>query len=88
MHLPKLFPVLKTLDQVVPVDYFMPGCPPEPHQIAAVIDLVIEVLKGKAELPPNGSVIGAGTSTVCDECTRIRNEKIIKKFQRIQDVTE
>ena len=31
----------KTLDQVVDVDYYMPGCPPESHQIAAVIDLVI-----------------------------------------------
>jgi F420-non-reducing hydrogenase small subunit len=86
LHIPKIYPVLKTLDQVVPVDYFMPGCPPEPHQISAVIDLVIQVLKGQAELPPKGSVIGAGMSTVCDECTRKRNEKKLKKFVRIQDV--
>jgi F420-non-reducing hydrogenase small subunit len=86
LHLPKMMPVLQTLDQIVPVDYFMPGCPPEPQQIEAVIDLVIQVLKGKAELPPKGSVIGAGTSTVCDECKRIRNEKKIKKFYRIQDI--
>ncbi|MBA4375754.1 MAG: oxidoreductase [Anaerolinea sp.] len=86
LHLPKMYPVLRTLDQVVPVDYFMPGCPPEPHQIGAVIDLVIQVLNGKAELPPKGSVIGAGTSTVCDECKRTRTEKKIKKFMRIQDV--
>jgi F420-non-reducing hydrogenase small subunit len=75
---------LKSLDQVIPVDYFMPGCPPEPHQIGAVIDLVIQVLNGKAELPPKGATIGAGTSTVCDECDRSRNEKKIKGFQRIQ----
>ncbi len=76
-------PVLKTLDQVVDVDYYMPGCPPESHQIAAVIDLVIQVLQGKAELPPKGSVIGAGNSTVCDECERTRNVKTIKAFKRI-----
>jgi F420-non-reducing hydrogenase small subunit len=86
LHIPAIFPVVRTLDQVVPVDYYMPGCPPESHQIAAVIDLVIQVLQGKAELPPAGSVIGAGNSTVCDECTRKRNVKKIKEFKRIQDV--
>ena len=83
IHIPKLLPTLKTLAQVVDVDYYMPGCPPESDQIAAVIDLVIEVLKGNAQLPPKGSVIGAGNSTVCDECKRTRNIKSIKSFQRI-----
>jgi F420-non-reducing hydrogenase small subunit len=77
---------VRTLDQVVPVDYYMPGCPPESTQIAAVIDLVIQALEGKAELPPAGTVIGAGNSTVCDECPRKRNEKKIKKFERIQHI--
>src|SRR3990170_7176983 len=83
IHIPKILPTLKTLDQVVDVDYYMPGCPPESHQIAAVIDLVVQVLQGKAELPPKGSVIGAGNSTVCDECQRTRNVKTIKSFERI-----
>ena len=48
LHIPKFYPVLRTLDQVVPVDYYMPGCPPESHQIGAVIDLVIKVLQGQA----------------------------------------
>jgi len=86
--IPTFYPVLKTLDQVVDVDYYMPGCPPESHQIAAVIDLVIAVLQGKAELPPKGSVIGAGASTVCDECQRKRNLKSITEFKRIQDVEQ
>jgi F420-non-reducing hydrogenase small subunit len=86
IHLPRILPVLKTLGQVVDVDYFMPGCPPESHQIAAVIDLVVQVLQGKAELPPKGSVIGAGDSAVCDECKRTRNVKSIKAFRRIWDV--
>ncbi|MCL5611846.1 MAG: oxidoreductase [Chloroflexi bacterium] len=84
--IPQFYPVLKTLDQVVDVDYYMPGCPPESHQIAAVIDLVVQVLQGKAELPPKGSVIGAGNSTVCDECKRTRNAKVIKSFERIWNV--
>lgn len=86
LHIPRIYPVLRTLDQVVPVDYYIPGCPPESHQIAAVIDLVIQVLQGKAELPPAGAVIGAGGSTVCDECPRTRGVKTIRQFVRIQDL--
>jgi len=86
LYLPSFYPVLKTLDQVVPVDYYLPGCPPESHQIAAVIDHVIAVLQGRAELPPPGTVLGAGDSTVCDECERLRSEKKIRRFVRIQDL--
>jgi len=86
IYIPKLYPIVRTLDQVVDVDYYMPGCPPESHQIAAVIDLVIDVLQGKAALPPKGSTIGAGGSTVCDDCPRKRDVKKIREFKRIQDV--
>jgi F420-non-reducing hydrogenase small subunit len=88
ISIPTFEPVLRTLDQVVDVDYYMPGCPPESHQIGAVIDLVIQVLEGKAELPPKGATIGVGTSTCCDECERTRNVKKIKEFRRIQLVDE
>lgn len=86
--IPIFNPVLKTLDQVVDVDYYMPGCPPESHQIAAVVDLVIKALHGQATLPPPGSVIGAGGSAVCDDCPRTRDVKKIKQFVRIHEVRE
>lgn len=86
LHIPQLNPVLKTLDQVVKVDYYLPGCPPESHQIAAVIDLAIQALHGQASLPPAGTTIGAGATTVCDECPRTRNVKSIKKFVRPQEI--
>jgi F420-non-reducing hydrogenase small subunit len=86
LTIPALKDRVYTLAQVVDVDYYMPGCPPESPQIAAVIDLVIQVLQGKAELPPKGATIGAGDSTVCDECTRTRDVKKIKEFKRIQDI--
>lgn len=84
IHIPVMHPLVATLDDVVPVDYYMPGCPPESHQIAAVVELVIAALNGKATLPPPGSVIGAGISSVCDECKRTRNVKTLKEFKRIQ----
>ncbi len=86
LHIPKILPTLRPLDQVVDVDYYMPGCPPESHQIAAVLDLVIKAIHGEVQLPPKGSVIGVGNSTVCDECPRTRNIKKITEFKRIQDI--
>jgi F420-non-reducing hydrogenase small subunit len=82
LEIPYIYESVKTLAQTVRVDYSMPGCPPESHQIAAVIGLVIDALHGKAQLPPSGSVIGAGNSTVCDECARTRAEKTITEFRR------
>ena len=88
LTIPEFYPLLQTLDQVIDVDYYMPGCPPESHQIAAVVDLVIQALQGEAQLPAAGSVIGAGVSTVCDECQRTRNVKKIHAFRRIHEVAE
>lgn len=85
LHLPEFSPTLRTLDQVVEVDYVIPGCPPESRQIAAVLDVVFAALRGEAELPPKGSVLGAGISTVCEECPRKRDVKKIRAFRRIQD---
>ena len=88
LSIPVFQETVRTLDQVVDVDYYMPGCPPESHQIAAVVDLVIQALQGEAQLPPAGSVIGAGGSTVCDDCLRKRNVKKIDKFVRIHEVED
>jgi F420-non-reducing hydrogenase small subunit len=76
LHLPVFYETLRTLDQTVPVDYYLPGCPPEAERIWEAITAIVE-----GKLPPAGSVIGART-TVCDECSRKRNEKKIKKFYR------
>ena len=83
IHIPEMYDTVKSLDQIVPVDYYMPGCPPESPQIAAVVGLVIKALKGEAQLPPPGAVIGASKSTVCDECKRTRGEKTIMAFTRM-----
>ena len=86
LHLPEMSPFVRTLEQVVPVDYFVPGCPPESERIADVLGQLMAALDGKAALPPTGSVLGAGHSTVCDECRRDRGIKRIVRFGRIQDL--
>jgi F420-non-reducing hydrogenase small subunit len=75
--IPHFYQTVKTLGQVEDVDYFLPGCPPQPPQIWAVI---VAILSGV--LPPKGSVVGATDKTVCDECKHIREERRIKKFFR------
>ncbi len=76
LYLPVFYDTLKTLAQTVEVDYYLPGCPPEPENIWKALTAVLE-----GTLPPPGSVIGPNT-TVCDECPRTRTEKKIKKFYR------
>jgi F420-non-reducing hydrogenase small subunit len=88
LELPQLETRLRTLGQVVTVDYSVPGCPPETERIAEVLTTVTAALDGLVPLPPPGSVLGAGTSTVCDECKRERGVKHITEFRRIQTLAE
>jgi F420-non-reducing hydrogenase small subunit len=80
LYLPLFYDTVKTLDQTIPVDYYLPGCPPEPERIW---DALTAILTG--QLPPAGSVIGAQT-TVCHECPRKREEKKIKEFKRTWEI--
>jgi F420-non-reducing hydrogenase small subunit len=86
LHLPEFQAFVQTLEQVVDVDYTIPGCPPESNQIWAALEAVVKALNGIGPLPPKGSVLGAGCSTVCDECARKRDVKHITQFVRIQQV--
>jgi F420-non-reducing hydrogenase small subunit len=88
LHLPTLETRLRTLGQVVEVDYSVPGCPPETERIAEVLTTVTAALDGDVPLPPKGAVLGAGVSTVCDECHRTRGVKSITAFRRIQTLAE
>ena len=88
LELPTLQLRLQTLSQVVDVDYSVPGCPPETERIAEVLGAVTAALDGTGPLPPKGAVLGAGNSTVCDECKRERGVKTITEFKRIQTLAE
>jgi F420-non-reducing hydrogenase small subunit len=82
LELPEFYERVKHLAQIVDVDYFIPGCPPEPHQIWNVVEALVQ----GAELPPKGSTLGAGKSTVCNECSRRKESKTIKKFYRTYEI--
>ncbi len=87
LDLPTFYHTVKSLDQVVDVDYYIPGCPPEPHQIWAVLQVVVAALTEGAALPPRGAIIGAGSVAVCEECPLTKNDKPIDRFYRPYELT-
>lgn len=62
--LPELRNVVRALDQVVDVDYYLPGCPPTPAITKAAVGAL---LAGK--LPPKGTVLAPDVA-LCEECPR------------------
>ncbi|MCD6401050.1 MAG: hypothetical protein J7L73_03890 [Anaerolineales bacterium] len=86
LELPFFYNTVKSLDQVVEVDYYLPGCPPEPPQIWAVLEVVIAALTQGAPLPPKGSIVGAKDVAVCEECPREKHEKTIARFYRPYEI--
>jgi F420-non-reducing hydrogenase small subunit len=79
LTLPAFYDTVKTLDQTIQVDYYLPGCPPPPNLVA---DAINAILSGK--LPPKGSVL-APSKALCDTCPRTASkpEKIaIKEIKR------
>jgi F420-non-reducing hydrogenase small subunit len=83
LRLPHFFERVLSLGDVVPVDYTIPGCPPEPDQLWNVIKLLMRALEEAEPLPCPGAVMGAGPSSVCDECARTRSDKRLTGFRRV-----
>lgn len=86
ISIPEFWNTVHALDQIVDVDYYIPGCPPQSFQVAATILAVIDILKTGKPLPPKGAVLGADSKTCCDECPRERKEKKIKEFFRPHEI--
>jgi F420-non-reducing hydrogenase small subunit len=86
LRIPSFYNTVKSLEQVVDVDYTIPGCPPEPHQIWAVLQAVVAAFQNGAALPPKGSIIGAESVAVCKECILEKHEKLIERFYRPYEI--
>ncbi len=85
LNIPEFYNDVRSLAQVVEVDYSIPGCPPQTERLLEVFTAIVS----GAELPPKGSVVGADTKTQCDECIRIKTEnKRIKKFYRPWEIID
>jgi F420-non-reducing hydrogenase small subunit len=83
VHLAGFYDTVRTLEQVVEVDYSVPGCPPTPELLKQAVGAL---LAGK--LPPKGSVL-APDRALCDECPRkaTKPEKLsIAEFKRPHEI--
>ncbi len=63
---PKLLPAVKAVEDVIKVDYAIPGCPPVPKLIESGLK---DILKGRPIKEPN--------KNLCSECNRIHERMLI-----------
>jgi F420-non-reducing hydrogenase small subunit len=81
--LPEFRNVVRALDQVVDVDFYIPGCPPTPKITKAAIGALLE-----GKLPPKGSVLAPDVA-LCDQCPRKASKPTdlgFKEFKRPHQV--
>lgn len=81
--LPGFAETVRTLLEVVKVDYVLPGCPPTPKLILEAVQNILN-----DTLPPSGSVL-APDIALCDECPRkdTKPEELsITRFKRPHEI--
>ncbi len=88
LEIPKFYDRVYKLDQIVDVDYYVPGCPPQPDQCKAAILALVAALTGQADPPPKGAVVGAFERALCDDCQREKTEKKVKRFYRPWEIMQ
>jgi len=77
LTIPTFYDTVETLDQVVDVDYYIPGCPPPPSLVVGAVRAI-----ASGNLPPKGSVL-APELAVCDECSREKTDKCVGEIKRV-----
>ena len=81
LTLPVLYDTVKTLDQVVDVDYTIPGCPPLPESISQLLKAVADFVYAGVPLPPKGTMVGVTTKTLCEECPRHKEARRLTELK-------
>jgi len=83
LTLPELWNTVKTLDQVIEVDYYLPGCPPPVALIEGAVNAILT-----NQLPPRGTVLAPDVA-LCEECPQrdSKPEKLtIHEFKRPHEI--
>ena len=84
LDLPEFWRDVKALDQVIDVDYYLPGCAPPPDLIMSAVTAILE-----GNLPPKGSVLSPSKS-LCETCplNETKPEELhISEFKRLATST-
>lgn len=83
LTLPEFYGQVHALNEIIDVDYYLPGCPPPPYLIMNAISAVID-----DKLPPKGSTL-APHRALCDTCKRNKTKPdrlAIRDIKRIHMV--
>jgi len=83
LHLPGFYDTVRALDQVVEVDYVIPGCAPTPDIVASGVTTLLS-----DDPPPPGTVL-APDIALCEECERRATKPdavAIEAFKRPHEV--
>ena len=81
LSIPEFYNTVKSLNQVVDVDYYVPGCPPVGEQVGKVLNQFVD-----GDLPPKGAILGASDKSVCHECKRLKTDRKITKLVRSYEI--
>lgn len=68
LTLPEFYDTVKALDQAIPVDYYLPGCPPSPDVIRNAVNAILT-----GQLPEAGAVLAPNVA-LCDTCPRLESK--------------
>ncbi|MDQ7842355.1 MAG: oxidoreductase [Armatimonadota bacterium] len=83
LTLPAFRDTVRALNQVVDVDYYLPGCPPTPKIIKEALEAILS-----GRLPPRGSVLAPDVA-LCEQCP-LKDTKpeqlLLKEFRRPHEV--
>ncbi len=83
LTLPEFYDTVYTLDQVIDVDYYLPGCAPPPDLIMKAVEAILS-----GNLPEKGTVL-APDKALCDTCKRKTTKPesaSIKEIRRVHEV--
>lgn len=83
LHLPELYETVYKLDDVIDVDFYLPGCPPT----AALVETAVQTLLS-GNLPPKKSVLlpDKALCVSCDRNSTKPDNLKMDKFKRIHEI--
>lgn len=80
LEIPRFYPQVLRLQDVVPVDYLIPGCPPNAGRVWEAIQALAT---GKVPLSNTRVKVASYDKSVCDECPLEKRQVKVKSFKRI-----
>jgi len=83
LTLPAFHETVRKLDDVVDVDYYMPGCPPTSDNLADAVQVILS-----GQLPEKGAIL-APNKSLCGSCERNDSKPdslVISEIKRVVDV--